>query len=332
MIRYVFGPEDLGRVRFAISPLFELAASVEVLRDPGPHGLHAPWARAARRRVARLDVALLEALLPERGYRPDFLTPPPESPRADLAAELARVRATPAGQIRKELGWAFPGGRMPAAAQALAAAPAAGLDVLAGQMAAYWERAIAPWWGRLVAALERDVAHRARGLAAGGPIAAFADLHPRVRWRDGAVEVEHQYDAEVELAGRGLLLVPAAFVWPGLWAMLDPPWQPAIIYAPRGLGTLWEPPRRPRTAALDALLGRRRARILAELGAPASTQDLAARLGASAAGVSEHLGVLRRAGLVTGRRDGRAVRYERTEAGEGLVRAAGGRAARSPRA
>jgi DNA-binding transcriptional ArsR family regulator len=85
--------------------------------------------------------------------------------------------------------------------------------------------------------------------------------------------------------------------------------------------TLWEPARGPRHAALDALLGARRARILAELSAPASTSDLAARLGASSAGVSEHLGVLRRAGLVTAARDGRAVRYVRTEAGDALMRA-----------
>jgi DNA-binding transcriptional ArsR family regulator len=324
VIRYVFGPEDLGRVRFAISPMFELAASVEVLRNPDAHGIHAPWARAARKRLGRLDIALLDALVVGLGYRPDFITPPPETPRAALDDELARVRVTEPDQVRKELRWAFPAGRMPAAAQDLITDPATGLERLAAEMVAYWRRAIAPWWDRIVAALEADVAHRARGLAAGGPLAAFADLHPRVSWRAGAVEVEHAYDAEVALDGRGLLLVPAAFVWPGLWAMLDPPWQPAIVYAPRGLGTLWEPPRRERSAALDGLLGGRRARILVELGAPVSTSDLAARLQASAAGVSEHLGVLRRAGLVSAAREGRSVLYVRTEAGDALVRAAGG--------
>jgi DNA-binding transcriptional ArsR family regulator len=322
VIRYVFGPEDLGRVRFAISPMFELAASVEVLRDPDAHGIHAPWVRAARKRLGGLDIGLLDALVPGRGYRPDFVTPPPETPRPGLEDGLARVRATPGNQIRKEVAWAFPGGRMPVATQELIAGPDAGLERLTAQMAAYWDRAIAPWWERIVAALEADVAHHARGLAAGGPLAAFADLHPRVSWRAGAVEVEHPYDAEVELAGRGLLLVPAAFVWPGLWAMLDPPWQPAIVYAPRGLGTLWEPPRRVRTGALDGLLGRRRARILAELGTPASTSELATRLHASAAGVSEHLATLRRAGLVSAAREGRAMLYVRTEAGDVLVRAA----------
>jgi DNA-binding transcriptional ArsR family regulator len=74
--------------------------------------------------------------------------------------------------------------------------------------------------------------------------------------------------------------------------------------------------------ALAELLGRRRAGILAALAEPATTQELARRLAASAAGVSEHLSILRRAGLVAGRREWRAVRYARTPAGDALVRAA----------
>jgi DNA-binding transcriptional ArsR family regulator len=104
--------------------------------------------------------------------------------------------------------------------------------------------------------------------------------------------------------------------------MIDPPWQPAIVYAPRGVAALWAPERRPADALAD-LLGRRRAGILAGLGEPATTQELARRLAASPAGVSEHLAVLRRAGLVRGRREGRAVHYARTAAGDALVRAAG---------
>ena len=72
--------------------------------------------------------------------------------------------------------------------------------------------------------------------------------------------------------------------------------------------------------ALAALLGRRRAAILAALGTPTATSDLARRLGASAAGVNEHLGVLRRAGLVRAARDGRRVLYSRTPSGDALLR------------
>jgi DNA-binding transcriptional ArsR family regulator len=103
--------------------------------------------------------------------------------------------------------------------------------------------------------------------------------------------------------------------------MIDEPWQPALVYTPRGVGALWAPPAEPDPGALDALLGRRRAAILRALRVPASTQDLAERLRASPAGVSEHLGVLRASGLVRAERDGRRVLYARTAAGEQLLRA-----------
>jgi DNA-binding transcriptional ArsR family regulator len=182
--------------------------------------------------------------------------------------------------------------------------------------------AIEPSWPAIRSTLEADIAYRAGRLAAGGPLAAFADLHPEVTWRDGALHVDRTYDFTVELGGRGILLVPVAFAWPELWAMIDPPWQPAIIYAPRGVATLWAPEERPADALAD-LLGRRRAAVLAGLADAATTQELARRLAASPAGVSEHLSVLRRAGLISGRREGRAVRYARTPAGDALVRSAG---------
>jgi DNA-binding transcriptional ArsR family regulator len=116
-------------------------------------------------------------------------------------------------------------------------------------------------------------------------------------------------------------LVPAAFAWPEVWPMVDPPWQPAIVYPPRGLADLWAPPSGD-AAALDALLGARRASVLTALDRPVSTQELSRRLSASPAGVSAHLGVLRRAGLVAGRREGRQVLYGRTRAGDTLLGAA----------
>jgi len=322
MISYRFGPEDLGRVRFAISPLFEIAASLDVLRDPARHAMHAPWVATARERLAGLDIALLEAVVPPSGYRPDFVHPPPERPRAGFASELARVRATPPGQVARDLAWAYEDAPPPAAARVLLDDPPRGMAALTGQMAAYWRRVIEPHWPAIRTTLEADIAYRARRLAEGGPLAAFADLHEEVGWRDGALVVDREYDFTVELAGRGLLLVPVAFAWPQLWAMIDPPWQPAVVYAPRGVASLWEPAE-PATGALADLLGRRRAAILTAL--PATTQELARGHAASPAGVSEHLAVLRRAGLIEGRREGRAVRYERTPAGDALLRSAGDR-------
>jgi len=317
VIAYRFGREDLLRTRFAISPLFELQASVAALRDPDAHSVHRPWVRAARRRLAGFDYAMLDALLPDRGYAPDFFAPPPRSPLPDVAEELERVRATPPAQVRREVGWRF-GGDVPDVVRPLLDDPARGIPALADEMAGYWARALAPWWDSVRALLEADIRHRAGRLAEGGAIELFAGLHPGVRWIRDRLEVEAAADAEVELAGRGLQLVPSAFVWPRSGAMFDPPWQPSVIYAPRGVGELWAPAgEAPR--ALGDLLGRGRARVLTALAAEASTSDLAQRLSASPAGVSEHLGVLRRAGLVRARREGRSVLYSRTPVGDALT-------------
>ncbi|WP_442906782.1 ArsR/SmtB family transcription factor [Kitasatospora sp. NBC_01246] len=71
---------------------------------------------------------------------------------------------------------------------------------------------------------------------------------------------------------------------------------------------------------LARVIGRTRARLLAELDAPASTTELAARTGLSAANVSHHLTALRGAGLAARHRAGRTVLYLRTEAAELLLR------------
>ena len=325
MIRFRFGHEDLVRTRFAVSPLFDLTWSTDVLRDPAAHSLHLPWARAARRRLEGFDYELIDLLATSslQGYAPDFVAPPPTTPLAELDDELARVRATPHEQVAREVGWRFEGMTVPGAARVLLDDPQRGLAELTAVMAGYYERAIAPWWPEIRAALEDDILHRARRLTAGGAIEVFEDLHHQVHWRDGVLEVDRPYEQEVELGGRGLLLVPAAFAWPRVFAMVDEPWQPALIYTPRGLGSLWAPADGGGDGqALAALLGRRRAEILATLGTPAATSDLARRLGASPAGVNEHLGVLRRAGLVRAARDGRRVLYSRTPTGDALLRRA----------
>jgi len=326
MITFRFTADDVQRTHFAISPLFEATASVAALREPGRFAIHLPWVREARRRVAGLDLSLLDALVAphgSQGYVPDFISPPPASPLPDVAEELERVRATPAAAVRRELGWRFEGRRPPVVVEELLVRPRAGLRRLADLLADYWERAIAPFWNDILAVLDDDIRHRARLLTAGGPLAMFAELHPTVHWRDMSLEIHRDYDADLVLAGRGLQLVPAAFMWPQVSAMLDEPWQPSLLYPPRGIGMLWAPARRD-DGALAALLGRRRAEVLAALDGEASTTDLARRLRASPAGVSEHLAVLRRAGLVRPRRAGRTVLYGRTPAGDALLAAPGG--------
>lgn len=71
--------------------------------------------------------------------------------------------------------------------------------------------------------------------------------------------------------------------------------------------------------ALVRLLGRNRAAVLAAPTEPATTGALAHRLGLAASSVSAHLTIPRDAGLLTSRRYGRQVRYERTPLGVALA-------------
>jgi DNA-binding transcriptional ArsR family regulator len=72
---------------------------------------------------------------------------------------------------------------------------------------------------------------------------------------------------------------------------------------------------------LIALVGRTRAALLTILGLPRTTTQLASQLALSPPAVSQHLKVLKDAGLVTGRRRGRMVLYQRTAAATGLLKA-----------
>jgi DNA-binding transcriptional ArsR family regulator len=140
-----------------------------------------------------------------------------------------------------------------------------------------------------------------------------------VRWQNGMLLVAptSKTPEDVDLAGRGLLLIPAAFTWPSVWPRTDPPWEPALVYPPLGVADLWAE-EEPSDGDLEALIRRRRAQILRELDRPAATLDLAAAVGSSPGGVSDHLGVLRKTGLVTARREGRWVIYSRTPLGDSL--------------
>src|SRR4051794_4800944 len=299
--------------------MWEAVASLRVLLDPARGALHLPWLTELRDgRLREVDLRAVAALVPPRGYIPDFLTPPPTGPLVDFEEELEAVRSTSAEQVRNDLRIRFGRRRPPAAVRPLLDEPRRAVRDLADALGGYWRLAVEPHWPRIRALLESDLAHRARRLTAGGQEALFEDLHRAVRWHDQRLAVESDYDAVLALRGGGLLLVPSAFAWQRPAVITEKPWQPTLIYPARGLAMLWEPGEAA-PEGLAALVGRTRADVLAALDAPRSTTELAQRLGVSAGGASQHLSVLRGAGLVTGRREGRSVLYVRTPLADELV-------------
>lgn len=326
MLVFRFAPSDLVSTRFAISPLVELHRSVRALDDPGARALHLPWIAATKASIEDLDLDLLRALAP-RGvgvYTPDFIHPPPSSPLAELEDELDQMLSTPPDQVRAEILAAYPGTEVPGKLRPFLEEPDVALDRLAVVIREYWKRALAPHWERLRGLLRGDIFYRGRRLADGGARLLFADLHPEASFQDSELRIEKPWHSERDLDGQGLLLVPSAFVWPVISSITEPPWQPTLIYPARGLGLLWAPGATTAPEALTALLGRRRAAVLSSLDAPRPTAELAQRLGLSAPSISQHLGVLKSAGLVHASRVGRLVLYARTPRGDGLVGASAG--------
>ena len=323
MIRLRLGADALARVRFGISPLAETVRSVRVLDDPSGRPLHLRWAATARRATARLDLSVVLALQPTHAYSPDFLQPPPVSPLADLGEELDRMLATPPEQVRAEILRAYSGGPLPRSLERLVEDPERGLADLAELLRAYWRAALEPHWPRIRALQEGDVLYRARQIADGGAERLFADLDPSVRWRAAELIVDKRAEGLLEVDDRGLLLMPSVFVWPAVVAVMDPAWQPTLVYPARGVALLWEPAAARAPEALAALLGRRRADILLALDQPRSTAELARRLAVPDSSVSQHLTVMRAAGLVTRHRVGRVVLYMRSAAGYAVAGDAG---------
>ncbi|OPC78879.1 transcriptional regulator [Embleya scabrispora] len=323
MIEIEFTPEDVARTRFAISPLWEVVASVRVLKGADEQGIHRVWTEQVRDRLAaaKVDLTPLTDLIPVPTLAlAGFLAPPPTTPLTSLDVELAALRATPPELLRTS------SAITPQRVAEIRADPDRELGRLSETIQAYWEVALAPYWPRILAFLEGDILFRAGRLVEGGARGLFHDLDPQVAWDTGTLQVQTRFCRDRRtLGGRGLLLVPSAFVWPRVFSVLDGRWQPTLRYPPRGIGTLWSAAPAPLAVpdALAGVLGRSRATLVAELTTPASTTDLARRTGLTPGGVSQHLSALRAAGLVGAHRAGRVVLYARTQAAETLLAAAG---------
>jgi DNA-binding transcriptional ArsR family regulator len=305
---------DVLRLRFAVSPLWELLAAVRAVGvGPLPTALR-PW----RRTVAPPETPLLTALQRGRGYVPDFLTPPPEAGERSIDAEVELVASTPLATVRTEITRCLEAGSLDPLLARTARRPRQARDQVVREMRLAWEHLLRPSWPRLHRVLATDVDHRSRRLVVGGIAALLADLDPRVEWDGRTLRVQSPVRERRTLHGEGVVLMPSAFTVSRPLVILDPPYQPTLVYGARGVATAFTEPVAP-ADALVRLLGAGRAVLLAALDEPAGTGGLAVSLGRSAGTISEHLHTLRAAGLVEVRRTGKASQWQRTSLGDTLV-------------
>jgi len=316
MMRLRFDVADLAKTAFAPpGPYCELAVSAQLLQQTA-----SPFRRlwlARRSRLAPPARQLLD-IVPAHGSVPEFLCPEASS---CLDEALDRVRSTPAARIQAELGelpWPSPPSPW---VRDLARGRVHALAELGAAMHAYYDDVMAPLWPGVERAVSAELHHRAWQVASQGIAATLNTLHPRIRWREGVLEINTPIDGDIDLGGRGLRLMPSIWSRPGValgWT------KPTLCYplpSPhwdrRGLL------RDDHDDALDDVLGATRARILRALLAEHTTSGLARALGISTASASMHAATLRDAGLVSSRRDGRAVQHVVTALGQQLLTAAG---------
>ncbi|WP_147455976.1 ArsR/SmtB family transcription factor [Nocardioides mangrovicus] len=320
MPRIVFSDGDLDRVTVAERPhvMWETVLSLHVLQhDDGAdvfdvwrrtveHGLGESSLREAVRRLCELD--------PNDSYFPDFLTPD----ISDLSPVKAirRVVSTPPELVREEIDRLCRRRPRTAWLRDLGRDPRATAGVLRASLSRYYRLAIEPLESELVETVARE-SQRRRSALRRGVAALFDGFDPEVmRWDPPVLDVLAP-GADVELRGRGLVLIPSTFCWQRAVTPAKTSGRPTVVYpAARdvAVGATCGPGR-----PLQALLGRRRAAVLAAVSSGSSTGAVASRLELPASSVSEHLAVLRDAGLVTSGRQGRSIEHRTTALGELLL-------------
>jgi DNA-binding transcriptional ArsR family regulator len=225
---------------------------------------------------------------------------------ATIAGQLARLTAGRGG-----LATAAP----LAAVRGVAGGDARAVAGLTDGMREFYQLAIAPHQRLVDAVAHRDRAARMDALADGGVETLLAGLHPRTVWSDGALRVLDHPDQRIELGGRGLLLVPSYFCVRHPVTLYDPSLPPVLVYPVRRAPATVLPAR----AGLARLVGGTRAAILDAIGTGCGTTDVARRVGVAPASASEHLGVLRAAGLVSSERNRNRMLHRLTRLGLSLL-------------
>jgi DNA-binding transcriptional ArsR family regulator len=341
MITFRFAADPAESIAFSYSPVVEAVLSLHVLTEPKHHPLQHPWVRRARTLPAALRREIAAFGFAYRGFIPEFLVPSPDTVYGTFEDELAQLErlddTTVALGFLRPL-WDHRGerdevlledvrirehvarraeyfGADPGLAGLIFESPDALVRRFAALLSGYWKAAFAQEWESLEPRLAETVSEAGQRIAGDGVYAYLTGLSPQLLIDPTRHEIRrdlpHEHTVELGPASQ-LVLVPSAYVWPHVRLNCDPPWPPTIVYpAPFSLAEgRSKLPSDEVLHVLRALADDTRLRALKLIAAgERSTQELAPLIGISEAGLSKHLGLLVRAGLVTKRRHGYYVLY-----------------------
>lgn len=319
-----FTSEDLARVRVLTEPhpLWEVLLSLHLLQTKQGAVMFDGWRRDARP-MPRPLVRMLTTLARPKGYSPDFLTPPVDTP--DLDTALESLLSTEKRRLRADIGLlATELTTLPTWVAGIGNGDVDTLRRLADGIRQYHATMLAPHWPAIRADIHASRARRAELGVSHGVEHMLDTLHPGIRWRDWVLEVPYPVDQDLRLDGRGLTLVPSFFCWQNPITLADPNRTPMLVY-PVARSTDWtsgaKPFAPPHPRSLVALLGHTRAAVLLAIAErpDLNTTELAATLGLSPATAAQHATVLRDAGLVTTHRDNGSARHRLSAVGRDLL-------------
>ncbi|GAT65348.1 arsR family transcriptional regulator [Planomonospora sphaerica] len=300
-----------------MSPIHEVVSLAQLLTEPQRHPMFHPWLRRRHRSLSEPDLSALTVFMADGAYRPDFLDPSPMSGEPTFEEGMDALLAAPADQTYAELVDATRG-RGTETVRRLLDDPGRARSEAADALRRLWKAVVEPEWPSMRQALRAEMLDRAIQVNREGLRAVLPRLHHSAACEGDTVTVEKTVDIDVDCP-EGLILVPSLFITDRVQCTTSDHWTPAIYYPASGR-YLWAAPPTPRS--LDRLLGATRSRILTALTTPLQTTVVAGLVGVTAPTASEHLAILRDAGLIDSSRTGRTATHELTEAGRALLEAA----------
>lgn len=307
---------DPDRVAVSVAPARH-ASMLALLREVAAGssaGDSTQLAAAISRQLRPTARFALTALGPAgAGLVPDCATPIPPPTEVPVAVQAQRLRELPGATLTAELEQTF-GSGLPVGWRLAADHPRRWLHALAAASLDAWEVSERRWrdCGPL---LDREVRRVGVAVVRGGLDALLNNLHPRIRYADGTVALTARCTAEYDLAGRRLVLVP----------MIAGPGAVFAGFELRDVAYLAYPAGRVNGAdtaggdALTLILGAPRAAILRQLRHPCTVQQIAVAVRCAPNTATYHCQQLETAGLVTRRREQRAVWMTRTTRGAELL-------------
>lgn len=331
MLRIRLSADDLLRVRFApaAAPVLESVLMLFELRNrphaSRPERRRDDWRTRVRSRIPDESLPLRNLVFSrEQALLLDVLTPDPGAAR-ELAAELRADL-----HDRKPVERPMPDGIPPRLCSYFRSEPP-GAQPLDGMLHAFHQALLAPYWSPITERFDEDVDHRTATMRDQGVAAMLESLHAGLHIDGSTLYSPYPGDREVDLSGRGMILMPSVF-WTGrpllTWNPLDPDHN-VLIYPAKAAGDRQGMPgdgahesgrdvSKPR-AALAKLIGPTRVAVLGKLRHPATTSAIARDPGISVSSVSDHTAALRDAGLITSRRIGQSVEHRLTRLGHSLL-------------